>query len=125
MPRYVMSMWYQWFTPAPRITMERPLVLLGVGSELARDMDDVGARHAGHALGPGRRVWLVLVVVGCHTAAAEPTIQRRNWRISRSKTVATERLTVLQREARVPERGAVTTSGCSVATKPFVAAPPK
>ena len=25
-PRYAMSMWYQWFSPAPRITIERPLV---------------------------------------------------------------------------------------------------
>ncbi len=55
--------------------MERPLVDLGVGGEFARDMDDVGARHAGHALGPGWRVWLVLVVVRCDASAAETTVQ--------------------------------------------------
>ena len=25
-PRYAMSMWYQWFSPAPRITIDLPLV---------------------------------------------------------------------------------------------------
>ena len=49
--------------------------LLGVAGEFARDMDDVCARHAGHALGPGRRVRLVLVVVRCDAAAAEATVQ--------------------------------------------------
>ena len=55
--------------------MERPLVISALVGEFAGDMDDVGARHAGHALGPGRRVRLVLVVVRCDASAAETTVQ--------------------------------------------------
>ena len=48
---------------------------LGVGGELAGDMDDVLARHAGDVLGPGRGKRLVLVVVRGDVVAAQVAVQ--------------------------------------------------
>ena len=47
---------------------------LGIGRELARDLDDLVARNAGDPLGPGRRVGRVLIVALGDVVAAETLV---------------------------------------------------
>ena len=71
-----MSQWYQWFMPAPMMTMPA-LGLVGVVGELARHGDHMLARHAGDALLPGRgvgRIGVVAAVQGLAVQAARDAV---------------------------------------------------
>ena len=62
------------------MTIERPLVFSALQRELARDLDDLVARHAGDLLGPGRRVGHVVVVGLGDVARRRSRGRRRSWR---------------------------------------------
>ena len=68
-------MWYQWFIAGADDHHRAAVGLLGVERELARDSDDLVARHAGDPLGPGRRVGLVVVVALGDVLAAEAAVE--------------------------------------------------
>ena len=60
--------------------MDRPLVFSALQRELARDRDDLVARHAGDLLGPGRRVGHVVVVGSCRHSRRRGRGRGRSWR---------------------------------------------
>ena len=73
-------MWYQWFIAGAEDHHRAALGLLGVVGELARDGDDLVARHAGDRLRPGRRIGHVVVVGLGDVARRRSRGRRRNWR---------------------------------------------
>ena len=62
-------------SPAPMITIERPLVFSALSANSRATGDDLVARHAGDFLGPGRRVGHVLVIGLGDVLAAETAIE--------------------------------------------------
>ena len=64
-----MSWWYQWFMPAPMMTIERPLVFSAFSANPRATAIALSAADAGDRLLPGGRVRHVVVVASCASAA--------------------------------------------------------